>query len=66
LWRNRTDVPFSQLGSVSAAQKDLYAYLSSHLDGDLEDFDASAYPFPEWSREYCANMSVMQWLLGSL
>ena len=66
LWRNDSQVPFAERRNVSQAQRDLFLYLSSRLDGDVSDFDAARYPFPEWSREYCSNMSVMQWLLGSL
>jgi hypothetical protein len=66
LWRNDGKVSFGERQDVSAAQKQLFAYLTSRLDLDVRDFDAAQYPFPEWSREYCANMSVAQWLMVSL
>jgi len=65
-WRHASETPFAGLSSVSLAQRELFQYLASRLDGETNDFDPSLYPFPEWSLEYCGNMSVMQWLLGSL
>lgn len=66
LWRNDSRTPFSEREDVSDAQKELFSYLSSRLDGDVSDFEPARYPFPQWSREYCANMSIMQWLLETL
>jgi hypothetical protein len=67
LWRNSSGVPLAEAGHASAVQQRLYGYLSSRVDGDVSDFDSSRYPFPDpYWREYCANMSVIQWLLGSL
>lgn len=66
LWRNDSKTPFSEREDVSDAQKELFSYLSGHLDADVSDFDSARYPFPQWSREYCANMSIMQWLLETL
>jgi hypothetical protein len=63
LWHNRSEAPFAAAAEASAAQKQLYAYLGSHLDGDTGDFDASRYPFPEHWREYLSNMGVVRWLL---
>lgn len=66
LWRNNSKVSFLDVPEASAVQKELYSYLSQRLDGDLSDFDPGRYPLPDWSREYCANMSLMLWLLESL
>ncbi|NJL29309.1 MAG: hypothetical protein HC897_16195 [Thermoanaerobaculia bacterium] len=66
LWRNDSGVAFLDRDDASPAQKRLYSYLSSRLDGDTGDFDAAEFPFPEWSSEYCSNVTAMQWLLGSL
>lgn len=66
LWRNRSRVSFLDREDAPSVSKELFAYLLSRVDGDLGDFDPSKYPLPEWSREYCSNMSVMGWLLNSL
>lgn len=66
LWRNHSRASFLDVPHASGAQKELFSYLSARLDGDVKDFDSSRYPLPEGSREYCANMSVLLWLLGNL
>jgi hypothetical protein len=66
LWRNNSKASFLDVPAASTVQKDLFSYLSARLDGDLADFDSARYPFPEVSREYCANMSILLWLLGNL
>jgi hypothetical protein len=66
LWRNQGRIPFSEAPLATAVQNELYEYLSRRLDGDLGDFDAARYPFPECSQEYLANIGFFQWLFKNL
>lgn len=66
LWRNHAKTSFLEAPQASAAQKELYAYLSSREHGDLSDFDPARYPFPACSQEYLSNMMVVRWLFEHL
>jgi len=66
LWRNHSPAVFLENEKASAAQKDLYTYLSSHVEGNLHDFEPARYPFPACSGEYLANMMVVRWLFQNL
>jgi len=66
LWRNHSGTAFLEAAKASEAQKELYAYLSSRVDGDLSDFEPARYPFPACSGEYLSNMMVVRWLFQNL
>lgn len=66
LWRNRSQTAFLEAPKASAAQKELYAYLSGRSQGDLGDFNPANYPFPACSEEYLSNMMVLRWLFQNL
>lgn len=66
LWRNAPEQPLASVPEASPEQKALFTYLSERLDGDLDDFDPSCYPFPACWREYLSNITVIRWLLENL
>lgn len=66
LWRNRQGVSFLAAAEASAAQKELYSFLSSRLESGVDDFDPAQYPLPQIAQEYMENFTVFEWLLKNL
>ncbi len=66
LRRNVSSLALGECAEVSREQRDLYAYLATHLDGDFGDFEPARFALPACGPEYLANMRVFRWLFTNL
>jgi len=59
LWRNQSQIPFSQVQEATDEQKALYQFLGRKVKGSLEECELAKYPMPPEWREFVKNQEAL-------
>jgi len=59
LWRNRSQIPFSQAYEATNEQKALYQFLERKVKEPLRKFEITKYPMPPGWREFVKNNEAL-------